>query len=49
MFLLGGFSLLLNRKTTAIVKRFVSITVDIIYKIRSYKLLDLEAPWLKVK
>ena len=45
MFLLGGgLSLPFNSKTTTIVKRFVSI-----YKIRSGKLRDLEALWLKVR
>ena len=49
MFLLGGLSLPFDSKTTTIVKRFVSTAVGKIYKIRSNKLRDLEAPWLKVK
>ena len=49
MFLLGGSSLPFDSKTTTIVKKFVSIAVGKIYKIRSNKLRDLEAPWLKVK
>ena len=49
MFLLGGLSLPFDSITTTIVKRFVSTAVGKIYKIRSNKLRDLEAPWLKVK
>ena len=49
MFLLGGLSLPFDSKTTTIVKRFVSTAVGKIYKLRSNKLRDLEAPWLKVK
>ena len=49
MFLLGGLSLPFDSKTTTIVKKFVSTAVGKIYKIRSNKLRDLEAPWLKVK
>ena len=49
MFLFGVLSLLFNSKTTTIVKRFVSTAIGKIYKVRSDKLCDLEAPWLKVK
>ena len=49
MFLFGGLSLPLDSKTTTNVKRFVSTAVGKIYKIRSNRLRDLEAPWLKVK
>ena len=49
MFLLGGLSLPFDSKTTTTVKRFASTAVGKIYKIRSNKLHDLEAPWLKVK
>ena len=49
MFLLGGLSLPFDSKTSTIVKRFVSTAVCKIYRIRSNKLRDLEAPWLKVK
>ena len=47
VFLLGGLSSPFNSKTTTIVKRFVSTAVGKIYKIRSDKLRDLEAPWFK--
>ena len=46
MFLLGGLSLPFDSKTTTIVKRFVSTAVGNIYKLRSDKLRDLEAPLL---
>ena len=49
MFLLEGLSLPFDSKTTTIVKKFVSTAVGKIYKIRSNKLRDQEAPWLKVK
>ena len=49
MFLLGGLSLPFDSKTSTILKRLVSTAVGEIYKIHSYKLRDLEAPWLKVK
>ena len=49
MFLFGGLSLPFDSKTATIVKRFVSTAFGKIYKIRSNKLRDLEAPWLKVK
>ena len=48
MILLGGSSLTFDSKTATIVKRFVSTAaVSKMYKIRSDKLRDLEAPWLK--
>ena len=49
MFLLGGLSLTFDSKTTTIEKKFVSTAVGKIYKIRSDKLRDLEAPWIKIK
>ena len=49
MFLLGGLSLPFDSKITSIVKRFVSTAVGKIYKLRSNKLRDPEAPWLEVK
>ena len=49
MFFVGGLSLPFDSKATTIVKRFVSTAVGRIYKTRSDKLRDLEAPWLNVK
>ena len=49
MFLLGGLSLPFDSKATTVVKRFVSTAVGEIYKIRSDKLLDLDALWLNPK
>ena len=49
MFLLGALSFPFDSKTTIVVKRFVSTAVGKIYKIRSDKLRDLEAPLLKFK
>ena len=45
----GGLSLPFDSKTTTIVKKFVPTAVGKIYKIRSDKIRDLEAPWLEVK
>ena len=47
MLLVGGLSLLFDNQTTTPVKKFVSSAVGKIYKLRTEKLRELEAPWLK--
>ena len=47
MLLVGGLSLSFDNQTTTLVKRFVSSAVGKIYKLRTEKLREPEAPWLK--
>ena len=47
MLLVGGLSLPFDNQTTTLVKKFVSSAVGKIYKLRTEKLRELEAPWLK--
>ena len=47
MLLVGGLSLPFDNQTTTLVKKFVSSAVSKIYKLRTEKLRELEAPWLK--
>ena len=47
MLLVGGLSLPFDNQTTILVKKFVSSAVGKIYKLRTEKLRELEAPWLK--
>ena len=47
MLLVGGLSLPFDNQTTTPVKKFVSSAVSKIYKLRTEKLRELEAPWLK--
>ena len=45
--LVGGLSLPFDNQTTTLVKKFVSSVVGKIYKLRTEKLREMEAPWLK--
>ena len=47
MLLVGGLSLPFDNQTTTLVKTFVSSAVGKINKLRTEKLCELEAPWLK--
>ena len=47
MLLVGGLSLPFDNQATTLVKKFVSSAVGKIYKLRTEKLRELEAPWLK--
>ena len=47
MLLAGGLSLPFDNQTTTLVKKFISSAVGKIYKLRTWKLRELEAPWLK--
>ena len=47
MLSVGGLSLPFDNQTTTLVKKFVSSAVGKIYKLRTEKLRELEAPWLK--
>ena len=44
MLLVGGLSLPFDNPTTTLVKKFVSSAVGTIYKLRTEKLHELEAP-----
>ena len=46
MLLVGDFSLPFDNETTTLIKNFVSSAVGKIYKLRTEKLRELEAPWL---
>ena len=48
MLLVGGFSLPLDHdhETITLIKRYISSVVGKIYKLRTKKLRELEAPWL---
>ena len=46
MLLVGGLSLPFGHETTTMIKRYISSAVDKIYKLRTKKLRELEAPWL---
>ena len=46
MLLVGGLSLPFDHETTTLIKRFISSAVGKIYKLRTKKLRELEAPWL---
>ena len=46
MLLVGGLSLPSDHETTTLIKRFISLAVSKIYKLRTKKLRELEAPWL---
>ena len=46
MLLVGGLSLLFDNETTTLIKKFISSAVGKIYKLRTEKLHELEAPWL---
>ena len=45
MLLVGGLSLPFDHETTTLIKRFISSAVGKIYKLRTKKLRELEAPW----
>ena len=45
--LVGGLSLSFDNQTTTLAKTFVSSAVGKIYKLRTKKLREGEAPWLK--
>ena len=47
LLVMGGPSLPFDNQTTTLVKKFVSSAVGKIYKLRTEKLRELEAPWLK--
>ena len=47
MLLVGGPCLPFDKQTTVLVEKFVSSAVGKIYNLRTEKLLELEAPWLK--
>ena len=47
MLLVGGLCLLFDNQTTTLVKKFVSSAVGKIFKLRTEKLREPEAPWLK--
>ena len=44
--LVGGLSLPFDHEATTLIKRFISSAVGKIYKLRTKKLRELEAPWL---
>ena len=44
--LLGGLSLPFDDASVVLIKRFVAYAVGKIHKLRTAKLLELEAPWL---
>ena len=46
MLLVGGLSLPFDNETSTLTKKFISSSVDKIYKLRTKKLPELEAPWL---
>ena len=46
MLLVGGLPLLFDDETTTLIKTFISSAVGKIYKLRTKKLRELEAPWL---
>ena len=46
MLSVGGLSLPFDHETTTLIKRFISSAVGKIYKLRTKKLHELEAPWL---
>ena len=46
MLLVGGLSLPFDHETTTLIKRFISSAVGKICKLRTKKLIVLEAPWL---
>ena len=46
LLLLGGLSLLFDDASLVLIKRFVASAVGKIHKLRTAKLLELEAPWL---
>ena len=46
MLLVGGLSLPFDNQTATLVKKFLSSAVGKIYKLRTEKLSELEAPWL---
>ena len=46
MLLVGGLFLPFDHETTTLIKRFISSAVGKIYKLRTKKLCELEAPWL---
>ena len=47
MLLVGGLSLPFDNQTTTLVKKFVYSAVSKIYKLRTEKLREVEASWLK--
>ena len=47
MLLVGGLSLPFYNQATILVEKFVSSAAGKIYKLRTEKLRELEAPWLK--
>ena len=47
LLLLGGLSLPFDQTTVTMINRFICSVVSKIYRIRKYRLRELQAPWLK--